>query len=440
MTSNPRAAAKRPAPRLLSPLRDFLAAEAAGSTLLALGALGALVWANSPWSASYHDLWDTMASIGVGGHELHLDLRHWVDEAAMTLFFLVVGLEIKREVTSGDLRTPRAAALPAVGAVGGMVVPALLYLAVAGHEAAHGWAVPVATDIALSLGVLAIVGDRITSSVRAFLLGLAIVDDVCAVLIIAIVYSDGIHWIWMGAACLALASAVAARRLGVGSTLPYVVLGTAMWLALHQSGVHATIAGVAMGLLAPSTPRIPPELVDVNELNDLSSVENARATSDIARGSVSVVEWLLHTLHPWTSYLIVPVFALANAGIEVSSATLEHAVRSPVSWGILAGLVVGKPVGILLAARAAKAVGIAEAPPDATGRALLGTAAAAGIGFTVAVFVSELAFDDPMQLAEAKLAILAGSVLSAGAALVTLRSMPSRGDGGAESTSSQDPT
>lgn len=417
--------------RSLAPLRDFLRTEAAGGALLVGAAVVALAWANSPWKASYQSLWDTGASISVGSHTLALDLRHWVNDGLMTVFFLVVGLEIKREVTTGHLAGRRAAALPLAAAVGGMVVPAVLYLAIAGGTAAHGWGVPMATDIALAVGVMALAGSGVPASVRAFLLGLAVVDDIGAIVVIAVFYSQGVSLAWLGGAVAAFLVAVALRRVGVQPVWAYWAVGAGMWFALHEAGVHATLAGVAMGLLAPSTPRLTPDLVDVEELTDLSSVANARLSADLARSTVSTVEWLEHVLHPWTSYLIVPVFALANTGIVVSTDSLRDAWGSPITWGVVAGLVLGKPLGVLLATRVAVRSGAADAPADSDGRHLLGAGTAAGIGFTVALFIAELAFvengvpnDD--HIANAKMAILFGSLLSGVVAFATLRRRSSR--------------
>jgi NhaA family Na+:H+ antiporter len=381
--------------------------------LLVLAAIVALVWANSPWQASYERLWDSVASITVSGHTLSLDFRHWVNDAAMTIFFLVVGLEIKRELTSGHLASRRAAALPVAAAVGGMVVPALIYLAIAGGTDARGWGVPMATDIALAVGVLALLGSRVSAAMRAFLLGLAIVDDIGAILIIALVYSTGVSWGWLAAAVIGVLAVVAMRWVGIYRLLPYVAMGTVVWLALHEAGVHPTLAGVAMGLLAPSTPRLQPELIDTEELADISTPDQARTTSDLARSSVSVVEWLQNVLHPWTSYLIVPLFALANSGIEISGTSVRSAAGSAVAWGIFAGLVIGKPLGVVVAATAADHTGMAEMPSGTPRRQLVGVGASAGIGFTVAIFISELAFTDPSRQAEAKLAILIASLVSA---------------------------
>ncbi len=411
---------RSPFVRMLSPLRDFLATEASGAILLAAGALIALVWANSPWSASYDNLWASRASISVAGHVLDLDVRHWVNDGLMTIFFLVVGLEIKRELTDGHLSSRRAALLPGAAAVGGMVVPALVYLAIAGTTEPRGWAIPMATDIALAVGVLAVAGSRIPSSLRAFLLGLAIVDDIGAIVIIAAVYSTGILWGWLAAAAAGLLLTIAVRRLGIQSTWLYVGIGTVVWLSMHEGGIHPTLAGVAMGLLAPSTPRLQADFIDVDELMDLSDADAARTTSQLAKSSVSVVEWLQHVLHPWTSYVIVPIFALANSGIKISADGLADAVRSPITWGVLLGLLAGKPIGVVVATRLAVRAGIADLPEDSSPRQILGIGTAAGIGFTVALFITELAFTDPLQQSNAKLAILVASLLAAGAACLLL--------------------
>ncbi len=420
---------RSPIVRLLSPLRDFLDTEALGAILLAGGAVIALAWANSPWSQSYVDLWESRAAVSVGGHTLDLDIRHWINDGLMTIFFLIVGLEIKRELTDGHLASRRAALLPGAAAVGGMLVPALVYLAIAGTTAPRGWAIPMATDIALAVGILAIAGSRVPASLRAFLLGLAIVDDIGAIVIIAVVYSTGVMFGWLVAAAVGVAATVAVRQLGVYSTWVYVVIGGLVWLSLYEAGIHPTLAGVMMGLLAPSTPRLRPDLIDSDELIDLSDADAARTTSDLARGSVSVVEWLQHVLHPWTSYVIVPVFALANSGIEISADGLGDAVGSPITWGVFLGLLVGKPVGVVLATRATVRAGRADLPEGAVPRQIVGVGAAAGIGFTVALFIAELALTDPVDQSNAVLAILAASIVAAVGSSVILRwSSPQRAE------------
>jgi NhaA family Na+:H+ antiporter len=414
---------KKPSPmvRVLAPLRDFLHTEAAGGALLVGAAVAALVWANSPWAGSYNSLWDSTATIEIAGHGLSLDLRHWVNDGLMAIFFLIVGLEIKREMTSGHLAGRRAAALPVAAAVGGMVVPAAIYLAIAGGTEPMGWGVPMATDIALAIGVLALAGSGVPATLRAFLLGLAVVDDIGAIVVIAVFYSEGVSVTWLTVAASTLAVMLAARKWGVSQLGVFVALGTMMWFALHEAGVHPTLAGVVCGLLTPVQPRQVHELIDVEELTDVSTVEHARATVEIARNSVSTVEWLEHLLHPWTSYLIVPLFAFANAGIEVSTDSFKDALHSPIMWGVLAGLLVGKPLGVMLAVRFAAKSGVAERPEGTTTRQLLGAGHAAGIGFTVAIFIAELAFDSEEHQADAKMAILVASLVSGLLAFAVLK-------------------
>ena len=369
-----------------------------------VAAVAALVWANSPWQHGYESLWQTRVSFGVAGHHLALDLRHWVNDGLMAVFFLVVGLEIKREVSAGHLAGRRAATLPVAAALGGMLVPALVYLAIAGRTAAHGWGVPMATDIALAVGVLALVGDRVPTWLRAFLLGLAVVDDIGAIVVIAVFYSTGVTFGWLAAGATAVLATLLVRRTGVQNMLVFLVIGGFLWFSLHEAGVHPTLSGVIMGLLAPMTPR-----------RDRQGVPG-----------VSTVVWLEHLIHPWTSFLIVPMFALANAGIEVSTHSLRVAWSSPIAWGVLLGLLAGKPVGVLLATWAAARSGVADRPPGANARHLLGAGNAAGIGFTVALFIAELAFrtDKTVNIeavADAKMAILVASLISGVIAFVVLR-------------------
>ena len=399
--------------RTITPLRDFLRTESSGAVLLALGALTALVWANSPWSASYEDLWSTRVALTVAGHSLDMDLRHSVNDGLMTIFFFVVGLEIKRELTHGHLRERRTALLPGLAALGGMLVPALVYLVVAGSTEPRGWAIPVATDIALAVGVLSVAGGRVPASLRAFLLALAIVDDIGAIVIIAVVYSTGVGFGWLAAAVVGLVLAALLQRTGVQSPPVHVAIGVSMWWSLHEAGVHPTIAGVAMGLLAPAVARRQTDLVDVDDVPGTLDAESVRLASRRLKGTVSVVEWLQHLLHPWTSFVIVPIFALANSGIEVSVTGLREAAGSPVTWGIILGLTVGKPCGIFLASRIAVRSGAARMPEGSTNAGLLGAGSAAGIGFTVALFITELALNDATQQTNAKMAILVASLVSA---------------------------
>jgi NhaA family Na+:H+ antiporter len=403
-----------PGVRFIRPLRDFLAAEATGGAVLLVAAAAALVWANSPWKASYNDLWTTRLSIGLGDHVIALDLRNWVNEGLMTVFFFVVGLEIKRELVEGELRQPRQAALPAIAALGGMVVPAALYALInVGGEGGRGWAIPMSTDIAIAVGVLSLLGRRASPGLKLFVLARAIVDDIGTILVIALFFTGALDGVALEIALLLLAAMVVLRWAGVHVIGVFVVLGVGVWLAVHESGVHPTIAGVVLGLLTPAEPRTPHELVDVDRLADVSTVSAARETVAIARQSVSVLEWLEHVLHPWSSLVIVPLFALANAGISITSDTVRHAVGSTVTGGVVVGLVVGKLVGVLAATWAAVRLGAGVLPKDVSGRGLVAGAALGGIGFTVSIFVASLAFTDARLVEEAKLGILVASVASA---------------------------
>jgi Na+:H+ antiporter, NhaA family len=410
--------------RLIRPLVDFLHTEAAGGFALVAAAIVALAWANSPWDASYDNLWATHLAVALGDWELDLDLRDWINEGLMVFFFFVVGLEIKRELVEGELRDRRRALLPVCAALGGMAAPALIYAAFnAGGAGSDGWGIPMATDIAMAVGVLSLMGSRVSPSLKLFLLALAIVDDIGAIVVIGVFYTKDVG----GEALLASAGLVAVvavmRRAGITSIAPYAVVGAALWLALHESGVHATLAGVVLGLMTPTQPIRRPELIDTGELADVSSYEAARQTATAARESVSVVEWLEHQLHPWTSFVIVPLFVLANAGVPLSGAAISDAIRSSVAGGIVVGLVVGKFVGIAGFTWLAARLGIARLPDDATWSGILGVSALAGIGFTVSIFITDLAFAGTSLDDQAKIAILAASVLAAAigsALLVTL--------------------
>jgi Na+:H+ antiporter, NhaA family len=411
-------------PRLIRPLVDFLHTEAAGGVALVAAAVVALLWANSPWDASYDELWTTHLAVALGDWELDLDLRDWINDGLMALFFFVVGLEIKRELVEGELRDPRRAALPVWAALGGMIVPALIYAAFnAGGDGSKGWGIPMATDIAIAVGVLSLMGSRVSPSLKLFLLALAIVDDIGAIVVIAVFYTEdiGVEALLVSAGLVVVAAAM--RRAGITSVAPYAVIGAALWLALHESGVHATLAGVVLGLMTPTQPIRRPELVDAGELADVSSYEAARQTATVARESVSVVEWLEHQLHPWTSFVIVPLFVLANAGVPLSVAAVSDALGSSVAGGIMVGLVVGKFVGVAGFTWLAARLRMARLPDDATWSGILGVSALAGIGFTVSIFITDLAFADTSLQDEAKIAILAASVLAATigtALLVTL--------------------
>ncbi|MEY2474717.1 MAG: Na+:H+ antiporter, NhaA family [Actinomycetota bacterium] len=359
-------------------LRRFLSTEVAGGAVLVVAAVVALAWANAPWSEAYRDLWDN--ELGP------LDLRHWINDGLMSVFFLVVALEIKRELTTGELRERRNAALPVFAAGGGMLVPAAIYLAInAGGAGARGWGIPMATDIAFAVGVLALLGRTLPSGLRVFLLALAIVDDIGAILVIAVFYSSGVELVWLAGTLAVLVVALIMRRASESPAV-YVVLGIALWVALEEAGVHPTLAGVGVGLLVPAT-----------------QTESWEAA-----------------LHSWTSLLIVPLFALANAGVTLSASALDDASSSPVTWGIGGGLVVGKPLGICAFAWLAVRLGVATLPSGGTWRQLTGTAALAGIGFTVSLFVTRLAFTSPDLVDQATVGVLAASLLATGMAAAIL--------------------
>jgi NhaA family Na+:H+ antiporter len=416
--------------RTIQPLRDFLAAETAGGAVLVVGAVVGLLWANLA-AGSYHDLWDTEIGLSWGAQEFHLSLRHWWNDGLMTLFFLLVGLEIKRELTSGHLKDRRAAMLPVFGALGGMAVPALIYLAFAGGTDARGWGVPVATDIALAVGVATLLGPRVPSGLRTFLLALAVVDDIGGIVVIAVAYSEGVRFAWLALGAVAVLGMAGINRSGKGSFAPVLALGVVLWIALYRAGVHPTLSGVIMGLLTPTTPQRDPATVLPSEyagLSGVTGVDDVAHARHTARRTVSHLEWVEHGLLRWVTFGIVPLFALANTGVEIDVGELGDQVTSAVSLGVFFGLLLGKPIGVFLAANLAVALRLAVLPAGATKRLVLGVASLAGIGFTVAVFITELAFVDEARLAEAKVAILLASIGAALLGTAILWRRPSAGE------------
>jgi NhaA family Na+:H+ antiporter len=326
---------------------------------------------------------------------IDLSILKVINYLLMSIFFFVVGLEIKRELTSGHLASFKKALLPFIAAVGGMAVPALIYLGIAGSVAPGGWGVPVATDIALAVGLLAMLGPSVAASLRSFLLALAVIDDIGAILIIAFVYSTGIKFSWLAAAALCVGVIAVLKKAGVASMLVYSIFAFALWFSFYKTGVHPTLAGVIIGLMTP------------NILHRGTNVE------DIEDGSVSVIEWLEHKFHPISTFLVVPIFAFSNTGVVITSESIKGASQSLIAWGIFFGLVVGKPLGVLIAAIAAKRSTLAEFPEGATNSSILATGSAAGIGFTVAIFIADLAFDDVQTQDIAVLAVIVASVVSA---------------------------
>ena len=397
-------------------VRSFLRTEAGGAVLLICGAVLALLWANL--LGGYEEFWHTELSLAVGDTELGLDLRHWVNDGLMVLFFLSVGLEISREATLGELRGVRALLAPALGALGGLVVPAGLYLLfTAGTPGAVAWGVPISTDTAVLLGVLALVGPRCPDQLRVFLLALAIVDDIGAVLAIALFYTADVNVLALVLAVALFAALLGLRFVHFWRTPVYVVIGVVMWLAVLRSGVHPSVVGVAMGLLvnAYAPRRYDIARVQVAGRSFLVDPTPGRAAAAQAAvtEAVSPNERLQLRIQPWSSYVIVPLFVLANAGVVLTAETLGAAVRSPVTWGVVVGLVVGKPIGVLAGTWVALRSGLGRVPDTLRWGQMVGGAGLSGIGFTVALFVTELALDDPALVAQAKIGILAGSVLAA---------------------------
>lgn len=410
------------------PLREFLRTEIAGGVVLLAATVIALLWANSPFSDAYRDFWKTEIGFQIAGFEIEEDFRHWVNDGLMTIFFFVVGLEIKRELVRGELADPRRAALPVAAAVGGMVVPALIYVAFnTGGDASRGWGIPMATDIAFALGVLSLVAPNVPSALKVFLLSLAIADDIGAIAVIAIFYTEGISFGWLASAFVLVGMVVFLQRVRVWWIPVYVVVGTALWLATFESGVHATIAGVTLGLLTPVTPLDPSlrrkiplfEVDDQGDESDEVDPQEAQLSRREIHISTSVAERLEYILHPWTGYVIIPIFALANAGVEIGGDALGQAARSGVTLGVFLGLVVGKIVGVAGASWISQRMGWALPPRGVTSRDVLGVAALAGIGFTVSIFITELALTGDSN-DEAKIGVLFASLAASliGAALL----------------------
>jgi NhaA family Na+:H+ antiporter len=369
--------------------------EAAGGVVLVAAAALALLAANSPLAGVYDSLLHVDLRIGVGRISITEDLQHWVNDGLMAIFFFVVGLEIKRELVTGELRDRRTAALPAVAAVGGVVLPALIFLAlVGGGPEARGWGIPMATDIAFAVGVLALLGDRVPGGAKLLLLSIAIVDDILAIAVIAVVYTTGVSLYWLAAAVGGLGAVLVLRRVGVTDIWPYVLIGMFVWLATFESGVHATIAGVALGLLTP--------------------------TGEV--GGRNVLEQLEHRLHPVSAFMIVPLFALANVGVDLSADAVAAAVDGRLAVAVAVALLVGKTVGIGGVALLAQRLGIGALPTGVQVRHVWGLAALAGIGFTVSLFVADLAYDAASLTDQAKVGIFAGSLVSAVVGSFVLRS------------------
>lgn len=415
--------------------------------MLLVFTLFALVWANTPWAESYFHLWETVVTVGGGGFVLSKTLHHWINDGLMVVFFFVVGLEIKRELLVGELASIRQATLPVAAALGGMVVPAGIYaLLNIGGEGTRGWGIPMATDIAFALGILALLGRRVPVSLKVFLAALAIADDLGAVLVIAMFYTDRIMWSALLAAAALLVMAILANRLGVRRPGAYGLLGVGLWLAVFASGVHATIAGVLLAMAIPVRTRI-----DTGEFLtrgrrlldrfDATGVEGPNVITNSEQQSVihalesaceqaqAPLQRIEHELQPWVSFGIIPLFALANAGVRLSG-DVAAAFASPVTLGVLLGLVIGKPIGVTLFSWLAVRSGFAELPRGLGWKHIHGVSWLAGIGFTMSLFVGNLAFGEGVRLDEAKIGILSASLIaSLVGSLILMRSFSQPGRG-----------
>ena len=416
--------------RALRPFQKFVHRESTSGLLLLACTAIALLWANSPWADEYTHLWETPVTIGVGEVAIRETLHHWINDGLMAVFFFLVGLEIKREIMVGELASLRRATLPLAAALGGMIVPALLYLSVNGTgPGAKGWGVPMATDIAFALGVLALLGPRVPLALKVFLTAVAIVDDIGAVLVIAMFYTAELSssaLIWAGGLFAAL---LACNRIGIRHTAPYALLGIGLWLAFLQSGIHATVAGVLLALTIPAGTRIDPVqfltrtrraldefaaagVAGAQVMTSKAHQEALLALESASESAQAPLQRLEDKLHLPVAFGIMPLFALANAGVPISGGA--QAVANPVGLGIILGLVLGKPLGITLFAWLAIRSGVTERPGDISWRMLHGVGWLAGIGFTMSLFIAGLAFDSASLLTQAKLGILAAS-LTAGA-------------------------
>jgi NhaA family Na+:H+ antiporter len=415
---------------LVMPIQQFIHIQGISSFFLLAAAIVALIWANSPWQASYHHVWELELTLS----GLMLPVHAWINDALMAIFFFLVGMEIKHEIVHGELADVRRAALPVFGALGGMIVPALLFVAFNyRHPGQHGWGVPMATDIAFSLGVLGMV-KGIPSDLKVFLLSLAIADDIGAILVIAVFYTNALDRTALFAGIVILALIYLLLKLGIYRPILYFVLGVGFWGAILRSGIHATIAGVILGFMVPTT--APLSLIDFQDIasgmarnfrdamakHDLLEAKNVLGGFDaLLTNTESTSERLTRQLNDWVSFLVLPLFALANAGVSFSGGAWKDLLTSRIAWGVVIGLVVGKPLGIIGFARAAVRAGLAQMPPGVSWKQLNAVGLLAGIGFTVSIFISSLAFDDATQLMEAKAAVLGASLIAGVLGYVTLR-------------------
>ena len=424
--------------RFVSPVTAFMQAEAGSGVVMLAAAVAALVWANSPIADSYFEILETHLSVNLGSFEFDESVLHLINDGLMAIFFFVVGLEIKRELVLGEFRDPKSATLPIVAALGGMAVPAIIYALVVGPggQGLEGWAVPMATDIAFSVGVLSLLGRRVPPGVKLFLLALAIADDVGGILVIAVFFTAELSFGHLAAAVAGLGMVWVATRIGIRSHAIYVPLAVVIWFLVLESGVHATLAGVALGLLTPAEPLYPIQELKHRARVILEAYPEATSTlherrsadfdslelSDLARESAAPLARVEHRLVLWSSYLVVPLFALANAGVRFEGSILDS-LSSRVALGVALGLIFGKIIGITGMTWLAVRSGLGRLPAGAGWRHVVGVSATAGIGFTVALFITALAFSDQMLADQAKVGIFAGSIVAGVLGTMILRSM-----------------
>lgn len=420
--------------RFLKPFAEFIRGEATSGIVLMLAAVAALVWANSPWSASYVATWQTTFSIRFGTFVLEKPILLWINDGLMAVFFFLVGLEIKREILIGELASVRKATLPIVAAVGGMVIPSLIFTAFNhGGPGSKGWGIPMATDIAFALGVLSLLGSRVPLALKVFLAAVAIVDDIGAVLVIAIFYSEEIKWGLVGGGFAILVGLAIFNRLGVRNLAVYIIPGVFLWVLFLKSGIHATVAGVLLAMVIPTRVHLNPkefsreargaldEFERVDPEDQLSAVHELEELCEKAQMPLQRIE---HALQPFVSFAIMPIFALANAGVVLSSNSVSN-LTQPIGLGVLIGLLLGKPIGVVLAAWLAVKTGIASLPSRSGWRQMTGVGILAGIGFTMSLFISDLAFSSASSVEAAKIAILAASVIAGVVGYSMLRNSPS---------------
>ncbi|WP_162051357.1 Na+/H+ antiporter NhaA [Pontibacter pamirensis] len=430
--------------RIIYPLQRFIQAEAFSGILLMFVTLVALAWANSPWAASYVDTWNTPLTLAFGDFGLTKAAILWINDGLMAIFFFVVGLEIKREMLMGELASLKNAAFPVVAALGGMVVPALVYVFLnLNSEGISGWGIPMATDIAFALGILTLLGNRVPISLKLFLVAFAIVDDIGAVLVIALFYTAEVDFVFLFGAFLVFGFLLVLSALRVRMVWLYILLGMVMWVLFLKSGVHATIAGILLAITIPARSKItetefvgstnsiieemqsvyapqPNPEEEVKEMEEEQYQAAVYTIEDNCEEALSPLHRLEHTLHPWVAYAIMPIFALANAGIFID-ASLTAGFSNPISWGIILGLILGKPVGIIVFTGLASVTGLVTKPETFNWSQVVGAGLLGGIGFTMSIFIANLAFVGSPYLAQAKFAILCASFAAGIAAYLLLR-------------------